>query len=308
MMSFEEFVEEIERIAELNGEKVIIHDVRKPGYQYKGIMLQAKPGVGIPTADLNRFYHEYTKDPDAECVAIETAYKNIMSVLKNGMLMVGNITDYAENKDKLIMKLIYAPGNREYLQDKVHNLLGDIAIVPCIMMNDNEDNCMSCAVTLNMLEMFGQDKETVLEDAIQSSMKNMPYVFLDMMALMEELSGQDVNAENFDIDNCTMFVLTNKKRLYGAACMLYPGVFEEISYRTGCNLFVLPSSVHEVIIVRDDGQLRLEELESMVKDINVMCVKSEDKLADHVLYYSREEGKLMLARNHEKISLNKAAV
>ena len=82
-------------------------------------------------------------------------------------------------------------------------------------------------------------------------------------------------------------VLTNSGSIYGAAAVLYPDVLEQIGERMEENFFILPSSVHETILLPDDGNYRLSELKEMVWEINRTELMEEDWLSDTVYYYDQ---------------------
>ena len=83
-----------------------------------------------------------------------------------------------------------------------------------------------------------------------------------------------------------MYVLGNDKKLFGAAAMFYQGVLEEFSEKQQKSFYVLPSSVHEVILIPDDGMVNGEELWKMVCEINATQVDPEEVLTDSVYYFS----------------------
>lgn len=83
-------------------------------------------------------------------------------------------------------------------------------------------------------------------------------------------------------------VLTNRSRLYGVAGILLPDMLEEYAKKVEANLFLLPSSVHEFLLLPDDGQISIRALNQMVKEVNQEEVPPMDRLSDHVYYYDRE--------------------
>lgn len=91
-----------------------------------------------------------------------------------------------------------------------------------------------------------------------------------------------------------MFVLTNSCRSYGAACLLYPDIMEVIGTMMGENFYILPSSIHELILVPQSKGLSKPEMEELVKEVNETQVKDEDQLSEHVYYYDKEIKKLFI--------------
>ena len=95
-------------------------------------------------------------------------------------------------------------------------------------------------------------------------------------------------------DTVPMKVLTNDKRIQGAACVLYPGILEKISEESRKNLFVLPSSVHEVILLEDTGEENPEDLKRMIYEVNRTNVAAEEVLSDSLYYYDRKQKNLRI--------------
>ena len=89
-----------------------------------------------------------------------------------------------------------------------------------------------------------------------------------------------------------IYILSNADLFYGAACILYEGVLRKIALQLGSDLLILPSSVHEVLIVPDESEWEKSELEWMVRGINREVVAEEDRLSDQIYRYSLKTGQL----------------
>jgi len=87
-----------------------------------------------------------------------------------------------------------------------------------------------------------------------------------------------------------MFVLTNERRFCGAAVMLYSKLLHKIAMRLGKDLLIIPSSIHEVIIMPDRGEYSIEELSNFVRNINEEAVEQEERLTNHIYIYRRKNG------------------
>lgn len=92
-----------------------------------------------------------------------------------------------------------------------------------------------------------------------------------------------------------MKVLSNTKRLHGAVCMLYPGVLKEMADRMGGDFFILPSSVHETILLPDAGEGLNGALRQMIREVNSTKVAPEEVLSDTLYRYDRAMGRVMTA-------------
>ncbi len=93
----------------------------------------------------------------------------------------------------------------------------------------------------------------------------------------------------------SMYVLTNAEKMNGANSILDPKTMEDISEKVGGDFYILPSSLHEVIILPDSPDMDKDVLEQMVRDINAGEVAPEDRLSDHVYMYDSVEKEIVLA-------------
>jgi len=92
-----------------------------------------------------------------------------------------------------------------------------------------------------------------------------------------------------EVENvCPMYMLSNQNKLNGSVCILYQDLLKDFSERLGCDLYILPSSVHEVLILPAQNDTSCQSLSEMVKEINSSQLSREEILSDHVYYYSRK--------------------
>ena len=91
-----------------------------------------------------------------------------------------------------------------------------------------------------------------------------------------------------------MYVLSNKSKLNGSGCILYQNLLRSLGKKLESDFYILPSSVHEVLLIPADDQDSYEELTAMVQEVNATQLANEEILSDHVYYYSREAEKLCM--------------
>lgn len=92
-----------------------------------------------------------------------------------------------------------------------------------------------------------------------------------------------------------MYVLSNQKNFYEAARVLNDSILAEFVGRIQKNLYLLPASIHEFIIVPDEGKTNVEELNEMVREINESVAWTQEVLEDHVYYYDRKKQQIMIS-------------
>lgn len=106
-------------------------------------------------------------------------------------------------------------------------------------------------------------------------------------------------AEEIAPDDEEMFVATVPDKVHGAGVIAYPNFMEDAAKKLGGDFFVLPSSVHEVLLVKDNGETNAKELENIVKNVNASEVEPAERLTDHVYHYDSKEHVFELADKFE---------
>ena len=97
-----------------------------------------------------------------------------------------------------------------------------------------------------------------------------------------------------------MFVAGVSDNIHGAGVIAYPNFFEDAAEKLGGDFYVLPSSIHEVLLVRDNGEMTAKDLEAMVREVNATQVAPEEQLTDHVYHYDSKEHVFEMADKFEE--------
>ena len=225
-----------------------------------------------------------------------------------------NVWIHQKLKDKVFFSLINAEQNRELLNTVPHREFEDLAIVYRWNIGAASDGVYTNLVNNDLAEKEGLTENDLYNAASKNtnelfpvSIKNMNEVIGEMIfgesGIDEEMQKEfsEVMQETPD-ENC-MYVITNESKLFGAASMLYEEPIHELAEQVGGDLYILPSSVHEVIAVPADfGSPK--ELAEMVYEVNMEQVDINDRLSNQVYHYDRDLRTLRLATDTINKSLD----
>ena len=202
--------------------------------------------------------------------------------------------DYCVARTHLVLWVSDHDYRKKHLCRIPHRRAADLAVTCHLMDRDENGKIHFIVVDQEMLDWMKVSESQLFADAFTFGPRNLPPVIRPMERVLEEIfEGKDQHYEEktfeeqldaFDIRN-ELAVLTNSEGIYGAAAVFYPFILEMIADRMGGNFFILPSSVHEIILLPDDGVYHLMELEKMVREINRTELMAEDWLSDSVYYY-----------------------
>lgn len=184
--------------------------------------------------------------------------------------------EYGTVKGRLGIKLIGKKRNETFLSDVPHIDFDDMAAVFYYLL-ENPAFGNGMIVLRNMdMERWGMTGEQLYADALENCPRMLPPVFRTLSDVLNVLQPAGEGE---------LYLLTNEAALYGAAVILYPGILQEAADYLGSDYFVLPSSVHEMILLPDQGE-DPESLLQIVTDINHTQVAEEEILMDAVYKYS----------------------
>ena len=96
-------------------------------------------------------------------------------------------------------------------------------------------------------------------------------------------------------DEFGMYVLSNSSKVFGAASILYPDVLKNFAEKLDRDLYILPSSVHEVILLPKRSETEWETLQEMVKEVNATQLEEVEILSDSVYSYTKKDDCLLPA-------------
>jgi Asp-tRNA(Asn)/Glu-tRNA(Gln) amidotransferase C subunit len=105
-----------------------------------------------------------------------------------------------------------------------------------------------------------------------------------------------------------MYVISNETRINGASALLDNKIMDTVREKIGDDFFILPSSVHECLVVQAQDGMELRDLENMVKQVNETQVEPQDRLSDHVYQYDSRSHELFRADKAEERQKNAKAV
>ena len=159
-------------------------------------------------------------------------------------------------------------------------IAGDMVAVCGIEIERSRNGVRSATITEPMLKALGVSREQLFRDARENAPKNRPATLRSMASVMQELAGEDVSF----MEDSPLMVAGVQGNVFGAAVIAYPGFLEETAKRIG-GFYILPSSVHEVLLVADDGEPKATELNAMIRTINRAEVLPEDRLSDIAYHF-----------------------
>lgn len=225
-------------------------------------------------------------------------YENGMSIIRLANMVAEQFREFETHiprfpnptresvERNLYCVVINAKDNAELLKTVPHKMIEDLAIVARYRVEEDA----SCLVDNTLCDYWNITGDEVLRMAQTNTNKQL-YTCQTIGSCLGNLFCGDET----EVDNSLMYVLSNESNVDGAVAITVPSVLEMVLERLGEEFYILPSSRHEVILVRKNDFCNVDSLRAMVRDINSEVLNREDKLSDNVYFYNRGTKQIQIA-------------
>ena len=288
-MDYEQFLEQVK--ADLREQfpymNVEIRNVEKlQGQSYTGISIAPEGSNTGATLDL-RSQYEMLQDG----VPMDIVMRRIENLAADAVNQIpqveaSTLSDYEQMKHTLIMQAVPVGPNRALLETIPHRTMEDIAIVYRFQLEHRENADATVLVTNQMLQNYGITAEQLMADASISAPQRNPVSLRSLAEVLSEMSGGMIPPE--DVGAPPLMVATVPGAVNGAGVMGYPDFFKDAAEQIGGSYFILPSSVHEILLLADDGSMSAQELSAMVSAVNSQEVMPEEQLGSEAYHYDAQ--------------------
>lgn len=294
-MNYEEFFSYVrESVSQFMGKEftITLNKVFKNnGLELTGLVIMEEGKTAAPTIYLDDFYAEYTSGRQMGGIIEEIA--SIYEDNRNKMEMdFSFFADYNLVKPRIMYKILNYEANRKLLTDIPFKTYMDLAVVFYVLIDHDSIGNGSVLIHNSHMQIWDVDADEIYAAAVINTPRLMPYRFSSMENVVEEIFGtQDAIdfLESDEMSSHDMYVLTNTRKLFGASCLLYDNLLKRISDKLKSSLYIIPSSIHEVIIIpKKVFPHDKNELVEMVRNINANEIAVVDMLSDNVYEYDRK--------------------
>ncbi|SFP95638.1 hypothetical protein SAMN02910358_00259 [Lachnospiraceae bacterium XBB1006] len=198
-----------------------------------------------------------------------------------------HIHSYEDVKDYIILKVIGQSTNRDLLETIPFYPLTDLAIAFSIFVPVKEKDYGTIQITNAMMQTWGVTKADLYRQAQVNSPRLLPKRIHSMHSFLARYEAAHPTPPH------SMYILTNHSELCGASCLAYEHLLADISERFSSSFYILPSSIHECILIPASDPSRLDELTKTVQEVNETVLDPTDILSDHAYYYDRTTGNIL---------------
>ena len=268
-----------------------------------GLTIFNPNGNMSPTIYLNAAYEEYQQGMDIEEVVGKIADAYIEHIEPREEYRFNfdlqEVKNYEVVKDFIYPKVSNLQSNVNRLSNIPYTQKEDLAITYHIWANGNEESMGSITINNDLMELYGVSMDTLHDQAMKNMDKISPMKFESLQETMVGMMASDfAKEEGISIDEAKdlirgsipndgpdVYCLSNESRANGAVYIMREDVQQMVAEKLGGDYYVLPSSIHETLILPKSENMSFQRLQDMVQDVNAMCVSEEEVLSDGVYQY-----------------------
>ena len=295
-MEYREFLEnvrkEVESRYDSNVSVTLNHVMKNNGTELDGITIMEKDKNIAPTIYINSFYDRYR-----EGVSLKAVVSEIIRIYNQNKNSININADYFENYENvrktIVYKLVNYQKNKKLLEDVPYKRVLDLAVVFYCLIEQRKGVSATALIHNEHLRIWNVTEDEIYNDALKNTPVLLAGSIVPMSKILSEIAGTAPVDNDEKVCEYTgediLYVLTNSSRVNGAACILYDNLLKKFANDVHSDLYILPSSVHEVIIVPKKNAFDKSELADMVREVNEQGVSQDEILSDNVYEYNRTE-------------------
>lgn len=296
-MEYREFLEnvrkEVESRYDSNVSVTLNHVMKNNGTELDGITIMEKDKNIAPTIYINSFYDRYR-----EGVSLKAVVSEIIRIYNQNKNSININADYFENYENvrktIVYKLVNYQKNKKLLEDVPYKRVLDLAVVFYCLIEQRKGVSATALIHNEHLRIWNVTEDEIYNDALKNTPVLLAGSIVPMSKILSEIAGTAPVDNDEKVCEYTgediLYVLTNSSRVNGAACILYDNLLKKFANDVHSDLYILPSSVHEVIIVPKKNAFDKSELAYMVREVNEQGVSQDEILSDNVYEYNRKNG------------------
>lgn len=293
-MDYQNFLSAVERgMNERLSEDITVRihtTVKNNGLKKQGITIEKKDVNISPTIYLEEFFSQYQKGRSLEEILkkIDHFYHEVRY---EESLDVEAIQNYANLKDKVMFKLINKEKNQALLETVPYVEYQDLVLVFYVLLDIRKGGSATITVTNAMMKQWGVEVKDLYELAQMNGRRLLPATLIPIQEVIDELvniyCAEDENTpEEAEVVD-EMYVLSNEIRSLGAAVIAYDHVLEMIAEELKSGFYLIPSSIHEMIVIVESENTYRKAIDETIVEVNETQVEPDEILSNHAYYYDR---------------------
>ena len=306
-MKHQEFYERIKQaVKELLGKTYFVgfFQIQKVGReQQEALFIRKETQPIFPVIYLQEYYQQWEQGKEIEALAkdlvLEYRQKSFSKTIPSDDFKV--LSQQETVKQKIFFRCV---SKEQIPSDIPYREMLNFAILYGIFIKYQKETITFVTITKNIMEYYHFTEEVLFQLAMENtpnlfpkSVRTLQEMIASILSPMEQISSfpNHNNKSKYE-----MLVLSNTTDFYGFSAVLYPNVLEQLAEERKGNLIVIPSSIHEAILLTDSEMAKVQELNETILTVNETQLKEQERLSNQAYYYDRKTKGLYFMEDYKK--------
>jgi hypothetical protein len=271
-----------------------IHPVLKNNSLHlDGLVLYSGEFRASPNFYMQDYYKRYREGEEVDELAEEIYTK--WSDMTGVSFLDAPELSYDTCRDFIFFRLVNRVRNQELLEEIPFVPVFDLAVIFYYLVSSREDGIQSIRINNHIMEMWELDEMALFALAKENTPRLFPASYRPLGEVLDEYLFPGPTCVEMMGDMRQPYLLTNSKGVNGASVLIYAGQLEEIAQIHQNNFYILPSSIHELLImVEDETEQTEKHLLQMVREVNREFVGTEEYLSDNIYFYDVQKNAIKI--------------
>ena len=278
----------------------INHVIKNNSVELDGICLHRAGDTLSPTVYLNHFYEEYLEGRPLHSILSEIA-ATLSSEVPELEVNTSLYDNYDAIRHQIIFRLVNYERNEELLTSCPYLPFCDLAITFRWLVHSDSSGIASALITNKEMELWNITLEELYQTASLNTRRLFPATIQPIQQLLSEYLDKDADIQELldqTPDELQLFILSNEPRINGSTRMIYDGILADFAKKIKKDLYILPSSIHEVLLMPATKEIEEQALLNLVRDANRTVVGLPDILSDSIYRFDSKHNRIiMIQRN-----------
>lgn len=296
-MNFKEFTSEV--MDRLNvrflesGEECVINTgtvLKNNGVCLTGVTINRGSRV-CPAIYLEPYYRRHEQGMDMEEIVTDIV-KLDRERIQNDAFDVEEVLSEDNVLENIVVRLVNYEKNQKTFENAPYIRFLDLAVVFRRIIRFTVDTVASTAVTNSDMERWGVDLDELYRKGLENTRRLYPPMKKNLFDLLKERYSWMPFQSDTGEARGELYIVSNTSNTNGAAVVLYDDILGECAAMVDDDIYIMPSSVHEMLFVAAGSEFDENYMRALVKESNADVVSKEDYLSDNIYIYTRKDGKL----------------
>ena len=278
----------------------INHVIKNNSVELDGICLHRAGDTLSPTVYLNHFYEEYLEGRPLHSILSEIA-ATLSSEVPELEVNTSLYDNYDAIRHQIIFRLVNYERNEELLTSCPYLPFCDLAITFRWLVHSDSSGIASALITNKEMELWNITLEELYQTASLNTRRLFPATIQPIQQLLSEYLDKDADIQELldqTPDELQLFILSNEPRINGSTSMIYDGILADFAKKIKKDLYILPSSIHEVLLMPATKEIEEQALLNLVRDADRTVVGLPDILSDSIYRFDSKHNRIiMIQRN-----------